>query len=201
MIDFNQYVAKRLLAGCTSIALDELAGGQTVHSTDMKRLLGSSYAAYDEEAKTDLSISASKAAIEWNDKRDDLMRRIGFAINRKQLSAETRRQFVNEAERLVESYRERIEGTPDEAAFIVYEADIHAPANEAYQAAREVIEEFPLPRLKKTGEFGEDSYRREIQRRYLQDLFGELEGPPEEEPKGETRSFLLDRLKRQDDIW
>lgn len=201
MIDFNQYVAKRLLAGCTSIALDELAGGQTVHSTDMKRLLGSSYAAYDEEAKTDLSIPASKAAMEWNDKRDDLMHRIGFAINRKQLSAETRRQFINEAERLVESYCERIEGTPDEAAFIFYEADIHAPANEAYQAARAVIEEFPLPRLKKTGEFGEDSYRREIQRRYLQDLFGELEGPTEEEPKGETRSFLLDRLKRQDDLW
>lgn len=167
----------------------------------MKHLLGSSYDAYDKEAKTDLSIPASKEAVEWNGKRDDLMRRIGFAINRKQLSAETRRQFINEAERLVESYRERIEGTPDEAGFINYEADIHAPANEAYQAAREVIEKFPLPRLKKAGEFGEDSYRREIQRRYLQDLLDELEGRPKETPKGKTRSFLWDRLKRQGDQW
>lgn len=201
MFDFNQYVAKRFLAGCVSIALDELNDNQAVHYTDMKRLLSGDYDAYNKERDKDLSISVSKDAMDWSQKRDDLMRRIGFAINRKQLSSETRRKFQREAELLLESYRERIEGTTDEAGFINYEADIYAPANEPYQAAREVIEEFSLPRLKKAGEFGEDSYHRELQRRYLQDLLDKIEGRPVACLESKPSSSWLDKLRNRHDQW
>jgi hypothetical protein len=211
MIDFNQYAAKRFLAGYLSLALDELAEGQTIHYTDMKRLLGGKYEAYDKEDRADLSFPVSEKAKEWDRKRGDLLRRIGFAINRKQLTTngkrsdkenEQRRQFNIEAERLLESYSEFIEGHPaDEQGFIIYEGSFEAPWNEPHLAALEVIEEFPLPRLKKPGEFHEDSHRQELQRRYLQDLLDELEGRPEDAPQGKTRSFLLEKIKGGYNQW
>lgn len=211
MIDFNQYAAKRFLAGYVSLALDELDKGQAVYYADMKRLLGGKYEAYDREYKADLTWPVSEKAKEWDQKRGDLLRRIRFALNRKQLTAsgkrsakenEQRRQFNIEAERLLESYHELIGINPaDEAAFIIYEGSFGAPWNEPNLAALEVLEEFPLPRLKKPGEFHEDSHRREIQRRYLQELLDELEGRPEETPQGKARSFLLEKIKGGYNQW
>lgn len=211
MIDFNQYAAKRFLAGYVSLALDELDKGQTVCYADMKRLLGGKHEAYDKEHRADLSFPVSEKAKEWDKKRGDLLRRIGFALNRKQLTTsgkrshkeyEQRRQFNIEAERLLESYHELIGVNPaDEEGFIIYEGSFEAPWNEPHLAALEVLEEFPLPRLRKRGEFNEDSYRREIQRRYLQELLDELEGRPEEAPQGKTRSFLLEKIKGGYNQW
>lgn len=208
MIDFNQYAAKRFLAGYVSIALDELGEGRTVYYADMKRLLGGRYPAYDRDAKADLTVAVSERAKEWDQKRTDLVRRIGFALNRKQLTdgigrdakeVERRRQFNIEAEGLLESYRESIEGTPDEAGFIIYEGSFEAPWDEPYMAAQEVIEEFRLPRLKRPGEFGEESYHQETQRRHLQELLDELEGriaEPSEAPDRASPVALLRKLNK-----
>lgn len=211
MIDFNQYAARRFLAGYVSLALDELEKGQTVYYADMKRLLGSRYEAYNREARIDLSLTVSKRAMEWDEKRADLLRRIGFAINRKQLTTsgkrsdkekEQRRQFNIEAESLLESYHELIDLNPaDEASFIIYESSFEAPLSESHRAAMEVLEEFPLPRLKKRGEFGEESYLRDLQRRCLQELLDELEERPKDTARAESHSFLLEKIKGGYNQW
>jgi hypothetical protein len=206
MINFNQYVARRFLAGSVSLALDELEDGNAVHYSNIKRLLGDRYAEYDRQAKADLSIPVSEAAEDWAKRRDDLMRNIGFAINRKQLTdgqqrsekeKQHRRQFNIEAEALQESYREIIAGTTDEAGFINYEDWFETPIDEPHRAAQAVIEEFPLPRRKKPGEYGEEPHRREAQRHYLQELLDALEGKEPELPEpAPKRSFLLGLLEK-----
>lgn len=210
MIDFNQYVAKRFLAANVSLALDELAEDGTIYYSDMKRLLGDRYTDYDKDAKVELSIPVSDVAEAWAKRRDELMRNIAFAINRKQLTdcqqrsekvKQRRQEFNIEAETLLESYRELIEGTNDEAGFINYEDWFHAPIDEPHRAAQSVIEEFPLPRRKKPGEYGEESHRRETQRHYLQELLDALEGREPEKPESvPERSVLREWLaKRRND--
>ncbi len=206
MIDFNQYVAKRFLTANVSLALDELAEDGTIYYADMKRLLGDRYREYATDAKVDLSIPVSDAAEAWAKRREELMRDIGFAINRRQLTdgpqrsekeKQRRQEFNIEAEKLLESYREFIEGTTDEVGFIIYEDWFEAPLDEPHRAAHAVIEEFPLPRRKKPGEYGEEGHRRETQRHYLQELLDTLAGREPEAPEpAPERSVLRDWLAK-----
>jgi len=204
MINFNQFVAKRLLAGYVSIALDELDAGAILPPARMKRFLGNRYAAYQDEAEKDNSVSVSAYALEWDAKRAKLLRSINLALVSRQISHDRprdekewqrRRKFNVAAEELLESYRESIEGTTDEAGFINYEASYQAPADEPYGEALDVIDEFRLPRLKKRGEFGEDAYKREIQRQYLQDILDELEGRAKRVEMADASRFR-DRMER-----
>lgn len=204
MINFNQFVAKRLLAGYVSIALDELHAGVTLTRARMKRFLGSRYTVYQDEAEKDISVSVSAYALEWEAKRAKLLRSINLALASKQIShdnprdekeTQRRRKFNVAAEELLESYRESIEGTTDEAGFINYEAWFQSPADEPYGEAMEFIDEFRLPRLKRRGEFGEDAYRREIQRQYLQELLDGLDGK-EQRIEVLDRSRFRERLKQ-----
>jgi len=148
-------------------------------------------------------------ARQWADKRDDLMRRITLMINRNLVGAnaprtaevtERRTAFLVEAERLLDTYRENIEGTNDEAAFINYEGWTRAPSDEPYATAQSVIDEFWLPRLRKSGKEEFWQYRSEMQRQFLQDLLDELEGrTPEPQPVGSgdrIRALLLNQRGR-----
>ncbi|WP_440981030.1 hypothetical protein [Shinella sumterensis] len=204
MIDFNQYAAKRLLLGYVSLALDGLENDQIVPQSDMKQLLGSRFAAYETEFKTDITPSVSEQAKGWNERRTTLMREITLAENSKRLTRERprnaketalRRKFNAEAEKLLEAYREYIEHTTDHAAFINYESSFEAPFDEPNMVAFEVIEEFPLPRLKKASEYETESYRRETQRHHLQELLDQLEERAEEKSEPQRRPAWLDRQK------